>query len=76
MPKVVPFPTRRVQQTAAYVLQLSASSASRKPVPWTNRPDPPETLGNMLQTLARLQPATVLVLESMVAEILQQLQAP
>lgn len=77
MAKVVPFPTRRVLWTAQYVLRLSTSDASRKrlskPVPWSNRPASPETLGNMLQHLARLQPAAVLVIESMVADILAQI---
>lgn len=77
MAKLLPFPKRRVQQTAAYVLRMSVSHASRKRLskqaPWSDRPDPPESLGNLLQKLALKRPAAVLVIESMVAEMLQQL---
>lgn len=78
MSKLLPFPADRVQRTAAYVLQLTASSASRAnldtPEPWANRPVPPEALGNMLQALVHLEPAVVLVIESIVADILAQLR--
>lgn len=77
MPKLLPFPTRRVLWTAQYVLRLSTSKASRKRLskqaPWSNRSAPPEALGNMLQRLAHLQPAAVLVIESIVADILAQI---
>lgn len=66
---------RRVHWTAEYISRLSRSGASRRrlgrPALWANRPDPPEALGNMLQHLARLEPETVLVIESMVADILR-----
>lgn len=74
MAKVVPFPTRRVQRTAAYVLNLSARWARlNKPQLWTNRPEPPESLGNMLQHLLIVRPGAVLLIENLVAEILAQI---
>jgi hypothetical protein len=76
MPKVLPFPARRVRRTAAYLLRLTASprSTNKPPAP-ANRPGPPEALGNMLQRLVDKRPATVLVLENIVAEMLKQLEA-
>jgi hypothetical protein len=70
MAKLVPFPITRVKKSAAALLKLRESCA--RPVLWQNRPVPPELLGNMLQHLARKEPATVCVLENVVAEILEQ----
>lgn len=74
MAKLVPFPIRRVKQSAASVLTLSELYATSN-VDWKNRPVPPEQLGNMLQRLARTRPAAVLVLENLVAELLAHLDA-
>ncbi len=71
---LIPFPARRVQRTAERLLILSASRETlSRPEAWTNRPVPPESLGNMLQTLQRRRPAAVLVFENVVAEMLDQL---
>ena len=77
MAKLLPFPARSVRQSAELVLILSASSPATfsKPAPWTNRPVPPEALGNLLQRLAVQRPAAVLLLESIVAEMLEQLES-
>jgi hypothetical protein len=74
--KVIPFPATRVQRTAARVLTLSASRATlnNKPPSWPDRPLPLDSLGNMLQRLAIKRPAAVLVLESLVADMLAQLE--
>jgi hypothetical protein len=69
MAKLVPFPTRLVRQSAASVLTLS-ELYERPNVEWSNRPVPPEQLGNMLQHLAARRPAAVLVLENLVADLL------
>lgn len=74
MAKLVPFPTRRVRRTAERLLILSVSRERlNKPVAWIDRPPPPEPLGNMLQRLALKRPAAVLVLENLVANMLEQL---
>jgi hypothetical protein len=77
MTKLVPFPTRLVKRSAASVLTLSEQYA-RPNVDWSNRPAPPEQLGNMLQHLAHergpMGRAAVLVLENLVADILEQLE--
>lgn len=72
---LIPFPAHRVQRAAEITLLL-ASSRRRlsKPVTWRDRPDPPEPLGNMVQRLALRNPSAVLVLESIVAEMLQILE--
>lgn len=70
MAKLVPFPIARVKRSAASVRKLSQLCA--KPVLWKDRPVPPELLGNMLQHLARKEPAIVCVLENVIAEILQE----
>lgn len=74
MNKPVPFPSRRVRRFAERLLILSSSRESlSRPVKWANRPVPPEPLGNMLQRLAQRRPATVLLLENIVADMLDQL---
>ena len=74
MAKFLSFPARRVRKIAARLLRYSASRAtlSRPMTRWQDRPEPPESLGNMLQRLASLQPHVVLVLENIVAEMLRQ----
>jgi len=75
MAKLLPFPARRIQQTAAFLLQLIASPARyEKPKPWANRPEPPEALGNLLQQLVVLQPEAILLIENLVAEMLAQIE--
>jgi len=75
MPKLIPFPTRHVQRCAARLVIWSASrDPLSKPAPWSDRPMPPASLGNMLQQLAKQRPVLVLLFESVVAEILAQLQ--
>jgi len=72
MPKLLPFPRRTVQRLAVSVLLLTASRERlSRPEPWINRPRPSEPLGNMLQRLARKRPVAVLVLESIVADLLE-----
>jgi hypothetical protein len=74
MPKLLSFPARSVRKTATRLLRLTASRADlQKPASWPNRPDPPESLGNMLQRLVLLAPHVVLVLENIVAEMLRQI---
>lgn len=74
MAKLVPFPAQRVWQTAERLLILSASPERlNAPEAWPDRPVPPKPLGNMLQHLALLRPAAVLVLENVVANMLDQL---
>lgn len=78
MNNLVPFPARRVKRTAAYLLKLSGSPAlPNRPAVFVDQPHPPEALGNMLQRLAIQRPHAVLVFESLIAEMLAQLeQAP
>jgi len=74
MAKLIPFPARRVRRYAERLLILSASRESlSRPEVWTQRPVPSEPLGNMLQRLALQRPAVVLVLENIVADMLDQL---
>lgn len=76
MAKLLPFPARRIQQTAAFMVQLSASPERfAKPRPWDNRPVPPEALGNLLQRLVVLQPEAILLIENLVAEMLAQIES-
>lgn len=70
MTKVIPFPARRVRRFAASVLALTASREQLSKPAWTNRPLPPEPLGNMLQRLALYRPELVSLFESVVAEML------
>jgi len=71
MPKLIPFPARRVRLVAVRLLICSASRTSLSaPAVWTNRRHPPEPLGNMLQRLALQNPAAVVLLESVVADML------
>jgi hypothetical protein len=75
MPNVIPFPARRVRRFAEWLLISSASHERlSKPEPWTNRPQPPEPLGNMLQRIALQHPALVLLFESVVAEVVAQME--
>jgi hypothetical protein len=68
---LIPFP--RVREAAAYALALSARwSRVSKTKPW-RRPRQPERLGNLLQQLADKRPAVVFVIESLVAEMVKQL---
>lgn len=72
--KLIPFPASRVRRFAVWLLICSASRESlSRPVLWASRPVPPELLGNLLQRLALLRPATVLLLESVVADMLDQI---
>jgi len=74
MTKLFVFPACRVRQTAVRLLLLSASRVTlNRPEPWINRPVPRESLGNMLQLLALRRPAAVLVLENIVADMLDHL---
>jgi hypothetical protein len=73
MPKLLPFPTRRVQSLAERLLIFGASRERlSKPIAWINRPVPPEPVGNMLQRLALLQPHTALLVENLIADLLAQ----
>jgi len=75
MPTLLPFPARRVRQSATLLLNASRGCSLTKPTPWRNRPEPPEALGNLLQRLVVLQPAAVLLIENVVAEMLAQLES-
>jgi hypothetical protein len=74
--KPTPFPARRFYRTASRVLELTASYERErlsKPNMWPDRPVPPESLGKMLQQLALKRPVAVIVIESLAAEMLAQL---
>ncbi len=76
MSKLIPFPARRVQRFAERLLILTASCEMlSRPELWTHRPVPPEPLGNMLQRLALRRPAVVLLLENVVADMLERLDS-
>jgi len=71
---LIPFPARRVKRFAERLLICSASRERLStPSAWTNRPAPPEPLGNMMQRLALRSPAAVLLVESVVADMLAEL---
>jgi hypothetical protein len=71
MAQVIPFP--RARDAAAYLLALSARwSRVSKEKPWL-RPREPERLGNLLQQLTVKRPAVVFVIESLVVEMLRQI---
>ena len=73
MAKLVPFPARRVRRFAERLLVLSASREMLSKPAWANRPASAEPLGNMLQRLALQRPVAVLLLENIVAEMLEHL---
>jgi hypothetical protein len=71
------FPVRRFHTTAARVLTLADSyekARLSKPNAWHDRPEPPESLGNLLQQIARKKPVAILVFQSLAAEILALLE--
>jgi len=75
MAKVIPFPPRRIRETTAYALALATRwERSSKTKPWTQPRARPEQLGNMLQVLTQKRPAVVLVLESIVADLYEQVE--
>lgn len=74
MTNPIPFPARRVQRFAERLLISSATRDSLSKPAWRNRPAAPEPLGNMLQRLALHRPVAVLLLESIVAEMLKQVE--
>ncbi len=69
--KLIPFPTRRNREVAAYALALSARYArlNNAKLP----PLHPENLGNMLQVLVTKRPAVVIAIGHIVAEMLAQI---
>lgn len=69
------FRVRRFYRTASSLLTLcdSYEKARLSKPSWRARPDPPESLGNLLQQIAVKRPVVVLVFESLAAEILAQL---
>lgn len=74
MAKLIPFPFRQVRRFAMHVLSAASHmGGTHPPLKWRNRPVPPERMGNMLQRLAVVDPYTLLVLESIVAEVLKQI---
>jgi len=75
MPTLIRFPARRVKTFAAWLLNSSACRTRlSKPTPWIARPIPSDPLGNMLQRLALLHPDAVLLLENIVADVLEQIE--
>lgn len=69
------YPARRIYTTASSVLKLADSYERQRlsnPA-WRDRPNPPESFGNLLQQIAVRKPVAVLVLQSLAAEILAQL---
>jgi hypothetical protein len=72
MSNPIPFPAKHIEQHAASMLTLSASSEIQNAV-WIDRPVPPEALGNMLQALLHKRPVAVLLLGNLVAEMLAQI---
>ncbi len=74
---LIPFPKRRLGRLADWmILQSKSREDLNRPQVWSDRPVPPDTLGNMLQRLVVLRPCVVLLIESTVAEILQRLEEP
>lgn len=74
MARLLPFPTRRVRESATYTLRLSTRwQRLSKAKPWLH-PRAPEHLGNLLQQLTRKRPAVVFIIERLVVEILAQLE--
>jgi hypothetical protein len=74
MTNLIPFPSTCVRRLAARLVSLTASRDTLSaPLVWRNRPTPPEQLGNMLQHLARRRPVLVLLVESIIAEALAQI---
>lgn len=74
MPKLLPFPVQSVRQSATLLLAASRTLSFSKPQPWANRPEPPETIGNLLQRLVVLQPAAYLLIENVVADMVEILE--
>jgi len=74
MAKLIPFRTRRnCQEAAAYWLALSLRyERASKAKPW--RHARPEQLGNLLQQLVAKRPALLVVIESIVVEMLAQIE--
>jgi len=70
--KLIPFPAQRVRQTAETLVAASRATLS-KPRPWTARPDP-AAIGNLLQRLVVLQPAAVLLVQNVLAEMVYILE--
>lgn len=76
MAKLIPFRPRRnrSREAAAYVLALSARFERSKGGAWTPPLDHrPERLGNLLQLLIAKRPAIVFAIESLVVEMLAQI---
>ncbi len=72
MTNPIPFPARRVRRFAERLLISSATRERLSKPTWTNGPAR-EPLGNLLQRLALHRPVAVLLLESIVAEMLEQI---
>lgn len=73
MSKLIPFQRR---SATAYALALTARlERVSKSKPWTRSHVRPERLGNLLQYLTAKRPAVVYVIESMVADIVAQIDA-
>jgi len=69
------YPARRIYTTASLVLKLADSYERQRlsnPA-WRDRPNPPESFGNLLQQIALRKPVALLVFQSLAAEILAQL---
>lgn len=75
MATLIPFHPRRnrSREAAAYVLALSARFERLNPGKSWLRPAHPERLGNLLQVLIEKRPALVVAVESLVVEMLAQL---
>jgi hypothetical protein len=75
MAKLIPFPSHRLRETAAYALALSARWQRRNARhPWNYHPHPPEELGNLLQVLVGKRPVIVHVIRKLAIEMLAQLE--
>jgi hypothetical protein len=72
MPKLLPFPAHRVRQTAETLVAASRATLS-KPHVWPDRPDP-AAIGNLLQRLIVLQPEAVLLVENVLADMVEILE--
>jgi len=72
---LLPFPARQVRETAIRLLAASRGTSLSKPRPWINRPEPSEAIGNLLQRLVVLQPAAVLLIENVVADMVEMLES-
>jgi len=74
MPKLIQFRRRPIRDAALYALTLTANLERSNGRTEIGPLDPPERLGNLLQRLTQKRPAAVHVIESIVADMLKELE--